>query len=107
MPVMDGIEATREIRRLERSKRLANAAETASKAPNSFEMSLIGSDVVIVALTASSLPADRDAALSAGCNDYLIKPVSLGRCPISPFSFFLFSFLPTPNQGNKPSIFFF
>lgn len=69
MPLMDGIQATQEIRRLERLKR--------QEAQQSLSTKLPSSDVVIVALTASSLPADRDSALAAGCNDYLIKPVSL------------------------------
>ena len=72
MPVMDGIQATREIRKLEVEQRRNSSSVgsgSAAESPN----------VVIVALTASSLPADRDAALGAGCNDYLIKPVSLGE----------------------------
>lgn len=87
MPVMDGIDATKEIRRLEK----LNAAEgyppaspTAPSPPNSAlsvasytatGASPYRSSVIIVAQTASSLNSDRVKALAAGCNDFLTKPV--------------------------------
>lgn len=49
MPVMDGYEATREIRKLSK-------------------------DIVIIALTASLFKDQRESAISAGCNDLLHKP---------------------------------
>ena len=87
MPVMDGISATKEIRRLEK----LNASQgypgtpqtegqrTPSDISNDSRMSSspFRSSVIIVALTASSLQSDRVAALAAGCNDFLTKPVSL------------------------------
>ncbi len=55
MPVLDGFEATRRIRAGERP----------------------GDDaLIIVALTADSLPSDRQRCLDAGMNDFLTKPVS-------------------------------
>ena len=50
MPVMDGLEATREIRKMD-------------------------SEIVIIALTANAFDSDRQKSLDAGCNDYMAKPV--------------------------------
>jgi osomolarity two-component system, response regulator SSK1 len=89
MPVMDGIQSTKEIRRLEKECAAAgyplmaaddSAAGTSSDSASSESrgpMSPYRSSVIIVALTASSLQSDRVAALAAGCNDFLTKPVSL------------------------------
>jgi two-component system, sensor histidine kinase and response regulator len=54
MPGMDGFEAARRIR----------ASEGACRVP-------------IIALTAHSLPSDRERALAAGMDDYLTKPLRL------------------------------
>lgn len=87
MPVMDGIQATKEIRRIEKSSNAggfpttpqSEGQRTPSEASTSGAISTppYRSSVIIVALTASSLQADRVAALAAGCNDFLTKPVSL------------------------------
>ncbi|KXN84226.1 Response regulator mcs4 [Leucoagaricus sp. SymC.cos] len=94
MPIMDGIEATREIRRMEKLNAASEFPPSTpfqiSQTPVSTPSSTATSDmrstsasspyrlsVIIVALTASSLQSDRVSALAAGCNDFLTKPVSL------------------------------
>jgi two-component system, sensor histidine kinase and response regulator len=60
MPVLDGIEATKIIRR-------SQAAGEANFLPH----------LRIIALTANALPAERDRLLRSGMDDYLSKPVTI------------------------------
>lgn len=55
MPLMDGLEATRQIR-------------------------VSYPDLPIVALTANAFDSDRQRAMEAGCNDFVTKPVSAPVC---------------------------
>lgn len=56
MPVLDGCEATRQLK---------NSQTTAS--------------IPIIALSAHAMPSDREMAVAAGCDDFEIKPVNFSR----------------------------
>ncbi len=60
MPVLDGYDATKRIRRAEERK----SANTETPTPHT----------AIIAITASSLEEDRAVVMNAGCDDYLRKP---------------------------------
>ncbi|ORX57425.1 hypothetical protein DM01DRAFT_1334049 [Hesseltinella vesiculosa] len=120
LPVMDGIQATKIIRSIEKEEKIgvlpmsssflqrqlnlessspvdtepptsASSSSTPTEQPSDqlpdaggrrsshtkLMPSTFRSPVIIVALTASSLESDRHAALAAGCNDFLTKPISL------------------------------
>lgn len=86
LPVKSGLEATRDIRRLEKlnhigvfdKQELYQTDISDLKEDEKLKISDFRSPVIIVALTASSNSSiDKTNALRAGCNDYLTKPVNL------------------------------
>ncbi|WP_052507391.1 response regulator [Desulfonatronovibrio magnus] len=69
MPVMDGLEATRQIRKIEKTEN----ADMNNPLTDSDNSSPAG--VPIIALTANAMIGDRKKCLEAGMNDYLSKPL--------------------------------
>ena len=61
MPIMDGFEATRQLRRLESDRTIGPSGKPPSRLP-------------IIALTANVMDGDRERCIDVGFDDYLAKP---------------------------------
>lgn len=78
MPILDGYEATKEIRKLEKqrnSKRVPIVALTGTFIINNI-LSLFFFNIIITFI-ASALPEERERGLKSGMDNYLSKPIQL------------------------------
>ena len=67
MPILDGYQATRRVRELERQSTKLDSAESSGKR------------LTIIALTAHAMQGERQICLDAGMDDYLSKPFSISE----------------------------
>ena len=68
MPEMDGLEATKRIRRLE-------SESPNTEASDDLKQNFIRKRIPIIAMTAHAMQGDRENCMAAGMDDYLSKPI--------------------------------
>ena len=80
MPEMDGLEATKEIRKREElTAQKKDAGFSNELSALSFQHSARSKHLPIIAMTAHAMEGDKEMCLKAGMDDYLTKPIQPGK----------------------------
>ncbi|MEA3386659.1 MAG: response regulator, partial [Thermodesulfobacteriota bacterium] len=75
MPEMDGLAATREIRKHEEQLKAQSSRQKMELLPTNFQLSARSERIPIVAMTAHAMKGDREKCIEAGMDDYITKPI--------------------------------
>ena len=109
MPEMDGLEATRRIRKLDTGYSILDTGIEQQPSSHQHPASSI-QHPAIIAMTANAMEGDREACLEAGMDDYISKPIrteelvmALERCkPDTGNSIQDVDIRPTPPESEHP-----